>query len=161
MVSKARLDLPDPETPVTTVSRLCGISKSMFLRLWTRAPRTTMDSVDIWKRVPQPVCSPGTQKAPERLGNLSIIKQGSVQRGLRRDLLRPFDLVDVNGFAGWHKLADNRNVLAHKSLGLALIIELINQARGHLVENVPVAVTGHLPGESLDVHAPERLLAVC
>src|SRR5579863_7730458 len=44
MVSNARLDLPEPETPVTTVSWLCGISQSMFLRLWTRAPRTTIDS---------------------------------------------------------------------------------------------------------------------
>src|SRR5438045_2955186 len=53
MVSKAREDLPDPETPVTTVRLLCGISKSMFLRLWTRAPRTTMLSVDI-NGPPQP-----------------------------------------------------------------------------------------------------------
>src|SRR5690242_17882868 len=42
MVSKASEDLPEPETPVTTVSALCGTSKSMFLRLCTRAPRTTM-----------------------------------------------------------------------------------------------------------------------
>src|SRR5579859_7540358 len=47
MVSKASEDLPEPETPVTTVSELWGISKSMFLRLWTLAPRTTMVSVDI------------------------------------------------------------------------------------------------------------------
>src|SRR3970040_1463082 len=40
MVSKASEDLPDPLTPVTTVIWLCGISKSMFLRLWTRQPRT-------------------------------------------------------------------------------------------------------------------------
>src|SRR6516162_6179394 len=45
MVSKAREDLPEPETPVTTVSALCGMSKSMFLRLWTRAPRTMIDSL--------------------------------------------------------------------------------------------------------------------
>src|SRR6266851_4600710 len=45
MVSKASEDFPDPETPVTTVSALCGISKSMFLRLWTRAPRTTILSL--------------------------------------------------------------------------------------------------------------------
>src|SRR5579859_2495919 len=45
MVSKAREDLPDPDTPVTTVRVLCGTSKSIFLRLWTRAPRTTMLSV--------------------------------------------------------------------------------------------------------------------
>ena len=42
MVSKASEDLPEPETPVTTVRVLWGISKSMFLRLWTRAPRTVM-----------------------------------------------------------------------------------------------------------------------
>src|SRR5579864_2628886 len=47
MVSKASEDLPDPETPVTTVMALCGISKSMFLRLWTRAPRTTILSLEI------------------------------------------------------------------------------------------------------------------
>src|SRR5256885_5940042 len=47
MMSKASEDLPDPETPVTTVKVLCGISKSMFLRLWTRAPRTTILSVDM------------------------------------------------------------------------------------------------------------------
>ena len=43
MVSKARLDLPDPETPVTTVMALWGISKLMFLRLCTRAPETAME----------------------------------------------------------------------------------------------------------------------
>jgi hypothetical protein len=38
-VSKTRLDLPEPETPVTTISRLWGKSSEMFLRLWVRAPR--------------------------------------------------------------------------------------------------------------------------
>src|SRR5579863_1044332 len=47
MVSKASDDLPDPETPVTTVSWLCGISQSTFFRLWTRAPRTVMLSFDM------------------------------------------------------------------------------------------------------------------
>src|SRR5271169_3779168 len=47
MVSNASDDLPDPETPVTTVRELWGISRSMFFRLWTRAPRTTMLSFDI------------------------------------------------------------------------------------------------------------------
>src|SRR5262245_21541778 len=40
MVSNARLDLPDPESPVTTVRLLRGISTEMFFRLWTRAPCT-------------------------------------------------------------------------------------------------------------------------
>src|SRR4051812_41250806 len=43
MVSKARLDLPDPESPVTTTSLSRGISTSIFLRLCTRAPRTAME----------------------------------------------------------------------------------------------------------------------
>src|SRR5467141_217000 len=37
-VSNASDDLPEPETPVTTVSRSCGISTEMFLRLFCRAP---------------------------------------------------------------------------------------------------------------------------
>src|SRR5579864_2830586 len=49
MVSKASDDFPDPDTPVTTVKVLWGMEKSMFFRLWTRAPRTTMLSVDIRK----------------------------------------------------------------------------------------------------------------
>ena len=37
-VSKASEDLPLPLSPVITVSLSCGISTSMFFRLWTRAP---------------------------------------------------------------------------------------------------------------------------
>src|SRR5262249_27888026 len=40
MVSNARLDLPEPDRPVTTTRRSRGISSEMFLRLWTRAPWT-------------------------------------------------------------------------------------------------------------------------
>src|SRR5262249_40856863 len=47
IVSKARLDLPEPLTPVTTVNWLRGISAFMFLRLWTRAPRIEITSFDI------------------------------------------------------------------------------------------------------------------
>src|SRR5947209_17342163 len=42
MVSNARLDLPEPESPVTTMSWSRGISTEMFLRLCTRAPCTAM-----------------------------------------------------------------------------------------------------------------------
>src|SRR5579871_4083049 len=42
MVSNARLDLPEPESPVTTTSLSRGISTEMFLRLCTRAPCTKM-----------------------------------------------------------------------------------------------------------------------
>src|SRR4051794_29377380 len=42
MVSNARLDLPEPERPVTTIRRSRGNSSERFLRLWTRAPWTAM-----------------------------------------------------------------------------------------------------------------------
>src|ERR1051325_10723783 len=48
MVSKARLDLPEPLTPVITVSFPRGISTLTFLRLCTRAPLTLMTSSDIF-----------------------------------------------------------------------------------------------------------------
>src|SRR5580704_13037051 len=42
MVSNASDDLPDPDRPVMTTSLCRGMSTSMFLRLWTRAPRTAI-----------------------------------------------------------------------------------------------------------------------
>src|SRR5690242_12679684 len=44
MVSKASVDFPEPDGPVTTVMARRGNSTSMCLRLWSRAPRTTMRS---------------------------------------------------------------------------------------------------------------------
>src|SRR5438876_5734957 len=41
MVSKASDDFPEPESPVMTVRRLRGIETETFLRLCSRAPRTT------------------------------------------------------------------------------------------------------------------------
>ena len=40
MVSKARLDLPEPDRPVMTTSFSRGMSSETFLRLCSRAPRT-------------------------------------------------------------------------------------------------------------------------
>src|SRR5688572_15746343 len=42
MVSNARLDLPDPDRPVTTTRLSRGTSTEMFFRLWTRAPCTAI-----------------------------------------------------------------------------------------------------------------------
>src|SRR5688572_24571169 len=47
IVSKASEDLPDPLTPVITTNLLRGTTTSMFLRLCSRAPRMTMDSM-VW-----------------------------------------------------------------------------------------------------------------
>src|SRR3546814_16112070 len=45
MVSKASDDLPEPDRPVITISRSRGRSRSMFFRLWVRAPRMRMGSI--------------------------------------------------------------------------------------------------------------------
>src|SRR5512137_289828 len=42
MVSKAREDLPEPLTPVTTIRRPSGRSRETPLRLFCRAPRIRM-----------------------------------------------------------------------------------------------------------------------
>src|SRR5215210_7291265 len=42
MVSKARLDFPDPDSPVRTIRRSRGSSRPMSLRLCSRAPRMTI-----------------------------------------------------------------------------------------------------------------------
>src|ERR687893_336720 len=52
MVSKAREDLPEPESPVITVRRSRGISTLTFLRLCWRAPRTVIRSIAIVKNLP-------------------------------------------------------------------------------------------------------------
>src|SRR5215211_3393519 len=44
MVSNARLDLPEPDSPVITTRRSRGKATSTFLRLCSRAPRTTIRS---------------------------------------------------------------------------------------------------------------------
>src|SRR5690606_3468932 len=47
MVSNASDDLPEPDRPVITISWSRGRSRSMFLRLWVRAPRMRMVSIAI------------------------------------------------------------------------------------------------------------------
>src|SRR5579872_1828811 len=44
MVSKARLDLPDPESPVMQIRAFRGSATVMSLRLCSRAPWTTSSS---------------------------------------------------------------------------------------------------------------------
>src|SRR5919112_1160155 len=43
IVSKTSELLPEPDTPVNTVSFRFGMSRSTFLRLFSRAPRTSME----------------------------------------------------------------------------------------------------------------------
>ncbi len=46
IVANTRDDLPDPLTPVKTVSRRFGISTLMFFRLFSRAPTTRITSCE-------------------------------------------------------------------------------------------------------------------
>src|SRR3954470_10021132 len=59
MVSKARLDLPLPLSPVITVSVSRGISTSISLRLCSRAPRTLR-----WVSIGQALASGGESAWP-------------------------------------------------------------------------------------------------
>src|SRR5438045_7324593 len=135
MVSKAREDLPDPETPVTTVRVLCGTSTSMFLRLWTRAPRTMMLSMDMVGP------SPATQM---RLGwsvNLSIINRN------RRSALPDSVLYDRSKRFGIKAGATDEGAvnlfLGHQSFGiLGLHAAAINDA--HLFGHIGAESVGRL-----------------
>src|SRR5947209_6965938 len=63
MVSNASELLPEPDTPLTTVSLPCGISQEMFLRLWVRAPRITIASfAEVNENAPEK--SPSPSQAP-------------------------------------------------------------------------------------------------
>src|SRR6185312_15452913 len=100
MVSKASEDLPEPETPVTTVMALCGTSKSMFLRLCTRAPRTTMLSLgemDILETQPFP--------------------QGYCPTGIPRVVAESFYYTITEGFGGlqWRSRDMKAGRLANRS----------------------------------------------
>src|SRR5215207_4740056 len=48
MVSKASDDFPEPDSPVNTTSLSRGITRSTFLRLCSRAPRTAMTRASGW-----------------------------------------------------------------------------------------------------------------
>src|SRR5260370_6005263 len=88
MVSNASEDFPEPLTPVTTVMALCGISTLIFFRLWTRAPRTRMDSCSVRTSVVAWVISLVAKGKPRQhvsraLPKLQIIRPLS-KRGKRR-----------------------------------------------------------------------------
>src|SRR5215211_7468041 len=68
MVSKASDDFPDPEMPVKTMSWSRGSSRSTFLRLCSRAPRTRIVSA-ILARVP--ALTAGRTDVRQRVGRVS------------------------------------------------------------------------------------------
>src|ERR1035441_7360560 len=100
MVSNARDDLPDPDTPVTTDIRLCGMSSEMFLRLWTRAPRIRMEScTGVFRQLQYSVGDGGARRCLDLLP-LASDKQA------RRD-------VEVRGEFARMRLADRSLSVEH------------------------------------------------
>ena len=75
MVSKARLDLPLPDSPVMTVSRSRGSSTVMSLRLCSRAPRTTRSSCGTRR-----VYRSGATRTSVRFGDRPRAQRGATGR---------------------------------------------------------------------------------
>src|SRR6476620_5703774 len=74
MVSKASDDFPEPLTPVMTTNLLRGTTTSMFLRLCSRAPRMTMDSMcgDANSALPRPLPVLHAVEEPLRVGAVDL-----------------------------------------------------------------------------------------
>src|SRR5215204_7779770 len=102
MVSKARLDLPEPDSPVNTIRRSRGSSTLMFLRLCSRAPRTEMidepapnedlgDRADISRPTYRGTSSQMIVTRNEHLSDVHVYEQAvfSRRRGARGGGRRP------------------------------------------------------------------------
>ncbi|MNQ75963.1 hypothetical protein D3C85_907790 [compost metagenome] len=63
-MSKASVDLPEPDTPVITVNLSCGISTLMFFRLCSRALRISI-AILPWRRARITDCSGVPSPGPE------------------------------------------------------------------------------------------------
>src|SRR3954462_4928000 len=74
IVSNASEDLPEPETPVITTNLFRGTTTSMFLRLCSRAPRMTMESI----------FSCGADSNEGRLGSVPVLHAGDKPLAIRR-----------------------------------------------------------------------------
>src|SRR6266849_263050 len=149
MVSKAREDFPEPLTPVTTVMALCGISTLMFLRLWTRAPRTRMDSccgrisVVAWvisfvaKGKPR-------QRVSSALPKLQIIRPPS-KRGKQRSACGK-----LRGRMRWRICAAKSRLLGEVDLSDSAFHFQVNGGRGFSISVVGVGVPVVLQAAHVD-----------
>src|SRR3954447_16271843 len=87
MVSNARLDLPEPDSPVTTTRRSRGISSETCLRLWTRAPRTAI----VVRAEGRPATLDAIRRVSERKErellhlNVTFFREPSGHRGLANE----------------------------------------------------------------------------
>src|SRR5918911_795836 len=122
MVSNARLDLPEPDSPVITISALRGILRCRSLRLCSRAPETTISPCDLTassvrarlagaaagpatsgRRLP---ASAGVDLFEDRLGVVEVevlvqvarglLARSPVERHVERDQPRPLDALPLS-----------------------------------------------------------------
>src|SRR5689334_1634746 len=91
MVSKARLDFPEPDNPVMTTRLSRGISTEMFFRLWTRAPwtATVVRAVDLALRVIEIETWADTRGQQRESGSLALTRIPAI----RRDAVPRFAIV--------------------------------------------------------------------
>src|SRR3712207_6791795 len=82
MVSNARLDLPEPDRPVITVSVSRGISTLTSFRLCSRAPRTL-----IWVSISFQLCSYAIGGRETRQRGPGEMGAGAAKDKLERDLI--------------------------------------------------------------------------
>lgn len=73
MVSKAKLDFPDPDSPVKTTNRSRGSSTDTFFRLCSRAPRTEIvgpesTTADLVFRLPAAFFATGFEEVDDERG---------------------------------------------------------------------------------------------
>src|SRR5262249_58117608 len=89
MVSKARLDLPEPDSPVNTTRLSRGRSRSTPRRLCSRAPRTTSRSATVFPSMPFPGLAPMLFGGSDS-GGLAV-GQAGVLRSVIVDILEDYD----------------------------------------------------------------------
>src|SRR2546427_8275032 len=155
-VSNASDDLPQPETPVTTVSRSCGISTEMFLRLFCRAPSmrraggcdiraVLLRWVVYWR------CYHGVQM-PDTI-HVLVVDDDTNVRGLLVAVLSrsPFAVVDAG--SGGEAMAH----LAREEFDVALVdvqlpdhsgLDILRWARDADVDAELIVLTGHADVET-------------
>src|SRR6266545_7789453 len=117
MVSNARLDLPEPESPVTTMRRSRGISSEMFFRLWTRAPCTAI--------VVRGSDTRGFAELLEGIGRILDVKEGQLlhlDMALLREMHRHGRLADQPAIG---QVFARRGHAAHVEVAVEVCLELV------------------------------------
>src|SRR5579864_9110368 len=108
MVSKASEDFPEPESPVMTTKRSRGISRLMFLRLCSRAPRIISLSAIL-------LCGAASRGLARLDHAPCVIDRRNHARGIRDAAARDIECGAVVG-RGPHKRQSDRDV--HRAIKL-------------------------------------------